>query len=117
MISGNIFLLKAICFSVMGIGGDILKGIAKEVTRDITRDFDEALIESVKEGKRNEASLAASKSAKERGLSAEEAKVEIDLSQKAVEEEMRESQLKANKFFTRIGVLLIGIMFAFIYSQ
>ena len=38
----------------MGIGGDILKGIAKEATRDITKEFDENLSEPIKERKRNE---------------------------------------------------------------
>ena len=57
----------------MGIGGDILKGIVKEATRDITKEFDEKMSESIKERKRNEAALDANKSAKERGLSAEEA--------------------------------------------
>ncbi len=52
----------------MGVGGDILKAVAKEATRDITKEFDEALIERVEQRKRNEAALAANKSAKDRGL-------------------------------------------------
>jgi len=48
----------------MGIGGDILKGIAKEATRDITKEFDDNLRKSIKERKRNEAVLSANKSAK-----------------------------------------------------
>ena len=48
-------------FLAMGVGGDILKAVAKEATRDITKEFDEALIERVEERKRNEAALAAKK--------------------------------------------------------
>ncbi len=101
----------------MGVGGDILKGIAKEATRDITKEFDEALIESMKERKRNEATLATSKSAKDRGLSVEEAEEEIDLAVSVAEEEIQKSQKKANIFFTIVSVLLIAIMWAFIFSQ
>jgi predicted solute-binding protein len=101
----------------MGVGGDILKGIAKEATRDITKEFDEALIESMKERKRNEAALAASKSAKDRGLSVEEAEEEIDSAIEVADQEMEKSQKKANIFFTVIGVLLTAIMWAYIFSQ
>mgnify|MGYP000892995138 FL=1 len=101
----------------MGVGGDILKGIAKEATRDITKEFDEALIESMKERKRNEAALAANKSAKDRGLSVEEAEEEIDLAVSVAEEEIQKSQKKANIFFTIVSVLLIAIMWAFIFSH
>ena len=101
----------------MGVGGDILKGIAKEATRDITKEFDEALIESMKERKRNEATLATSKSAKDRGLSVEEAEEEIDLAVKVADEDMKKSQKKANIFFTIVSVLLIAIMWAFIFSH
>ena len=101
----------------MGVGGDILKGIAKEATRDITKEFDEALIESMKERKRNEAALAANKSAKDRGLSVEEAEEEIDLAVKVADEDMKKSQKKANIFFTIVSVLLIAIMWAFIFNQ
>ena len=101
----------------MGVGGDILKGIAKEATRDITKEFDEALIESMKERKRNEATLATSKSAKDRGLSVEEAVDEIDLAVKVADEDMKKSQKKANIFFTIVSVLLIAIMWAFIFNQ
>ena len=101
----------------MGVGGDILKGIAKEATRDITKEFDEALIESMKERKRNEATLATSKSAKDRGLSVEEAEEEIDLAVKVADEDMKKSQKKANIFFTIVSVLLITIMWAFIFNQ
>jgi len=101
----------------MGVGGDILKGIAKEATRDITKEFDEALIESMKERKRNEATLATSKSAKDRGLSVEEAEEEIDLAVKVADEDMKKSQKKANIFFTIVSVLLIAIMWAFIFNQ
>ena len=61
----------------MGIGGDILKGIAKEATRGITKEFDDNMRESIKERKRNEAVLRANKSAKERGLSVEEGKKKL----------------------------------------
>ena len=101
----------------MRVGGDILKGIAKEATRDITKEFDEALIESMKERKRNEATLATSKSAKDRGLSVEEAEEEIDLAVKVADEDMKKSQKKANIFFTIVSVLLIAIMWAFIFNQ
>ena len=101
----------------MGVGGDILKGIAKEATRDITKEFDEALIESMKERKRNEAALAANKSAKDRGLSVEEAEEEIDSAIEVADQEMEKSQKKANIFFTIVSVLLIAIMWAFIFSQ
>ena len=101
----------------MGVGGDILKGIAKEATRDITKEFDEALIESMKERKRNEATLATSKSAKDRGLSVEEAEEELDLAVKVADEDMKKSQKKANIFFTIVSVLLIAIMWAFIFNQ
>ena len=37
----------------MGIGGDILKGIAKEATRGITKEFDDNMRESIK-GKKEE---------------------------------------------------------------
>ena len=101
----------------MGIGGDILKGIAKEATRDITKEFDEALAESVKARKRNEAALGANKSAKERGLSAEEAEEEIDLAVKVAEDEMQKRQEKANKFFTRLFITIAVIMLAYTYTH
>tara|TARA_X000000368_G_C22550606_1_gene501984 strand:+ start:123 stop:434 length:312 start_codon:yes stop_codon:yes gene_type:complete len=101
----------------MGIGGDILKGIAKEATRGITKEFDEALSESIKERKRNEAALSANKSAKERGLSVEEAEEEIDLAVKVAEDEMQKRQEKANKFFTKFFITLIVIMWAYVYTQ
>ncbi|MFL2975212.1 MAG: hypothetical protein ACJZ42_02705 [Candidatus Thalassarchaeaceae archaeon] len=101
----------------MGVGGDILKGIAKEASRKKKKEFDEALIESMKERKRNEAALAANKSAKDRGLSVEEAEEEIDLAVSVAEEEIQKSQKKANIFFTIVSVLLIAIMWAFIFSQ
>ena len=61
----------------MGLGGDILKAGAKEATRDITKECDAALIERGEESKRNEAALAANKSAKDRGLTVEEAEEEM----------------------------------------
>ena len=79
----------------MGIGGDILKGIVKEATRDITKEFDEKRSESIKERKRNEAALGANKSAKERGLSAEEAEEEIDLAVKVAEDKMKKKTGKS----------------------
>ena len=96
----------------MGIGGDILKGIVKEATRDITKEFDEKRSESIKERKRNEAAFGANKSAKERGLSAEEAEEEIDLAVKVAEDEMKKRQEKANKFFTRFFITIAVIMLA-----
>ena len=101
----------------MGIGGDILKGIAKEATRDITKEFDDNLRKSIKQRKRNEAVLSANKSAKERGLSVEEAEEEIVLAVKVAEEEMQKQQEKANKFFTKFFITLIAIMWAYIYTQ
>ena len=101
----------------MGIGGDILKGIAKEATRDITKEFHEDLSESIKERKRNVAALGANKSAKERGLSAEEAEKEIDLAVKVAEDEMQKNQEKANKFFTRFFITIAAIMLAYTYTQ
>ena len=101
----------------MGIGGDILKGIAKEATRDITKEFQDDWSESIKERKRNEAALGANKSAKERGLSAEEAEEEIDLAVKVAEDEMQKNQEKANKFFTRFFITIAAIMLAYTYTQ
>ena len=66
--------------------------------------------ESIKERKRNEAALGANKSAKERGLSAEEAEEEIDLAVKVAEDKMKKRQGKANKFFTRFFITITVIM-------
>ena len=101
----------------MGVGGDILKAVAKEATRDITKEFDEALIERVEQRKRNEAALAANKSAKDRGLTVEDAEEEIDLAIKLADEKMEKSQRNANIFLTVVGVLLIAIIWAYIFSQ
>ena len=101
----------------MGVGGDILKAVAKEATRDITKEFDEALIEQVEQRKRNEAALAANKSAKDRGLTVEDAEEEIDLAIKLADEKMEKSQRNANIFLTVVGVLLTAIIWAYIFSQ
>ena len=104
-------------FLTMGVGGDILKAVAKEATRDITKEFDEALIERVEERKRNEAALAANKSAKDRGLTVEEAEEEIDSAINLADEKMEKSQKNANIFFTVVGVLLSAIIWSYIFSQ
>ena len=101
----------------MGVGGDILKAVAKEATRDITKEFDEALIERVEERKRNEAALAANKSAKDRGLTVEEAEEEIDSAIKLADEKMEKGQKNANVFFTVVTVLLSAIIWGYIFSQ
>jgi len=104
-------------FLAMGVGGDILKAVVKEATRDITKEFDEALIERVEERKRNEAALAANKSAKDRGLTVEEAEEEIDSAIKLADEKMKKGQKNANVFFTVVTVLLSAIIWAYIFSQ
>ena len=82
-----------------------------------TMEFDDNMREAIKERKRNEAVLSANKSAKERGLSVEEAEEEIVLAVKVAEEEMQKQQEKANKFFTKFFITLIAIMWAYIYTQ
>ena len=69
-----------------------------------------AMKKSYEERKVGEATSEANKLAKESGLSADEAEVEISKSEEAAEEEIANSQKKAITFFTIVGLSFIALL-------
>ena len=78
----------------MGIAGDILGSVVRDMVGDAMNAEAKAMKKSYEERKVGEATSEANKLAKESGLSADEAEVEISKSEEAAEEEVANSQKK-----------------------
>ena len=94
----------------MGIAGDILGSVVRDMVGDAMNAEGKAMNKSYEERKVGEATSEANNLAKESGLSADEAEVEISKSEEAAEEEIANSQKKAITFFTIVGLSFIALL-------
>ena len=94
----------------MGIAGDILGSVVRDMVGDAMNAEAKGMKKSYEERRVGEATSGANKLAKESGLSADEAEVEISKSEEAAEEEVANSQKKAITFFTIVGLSFIALL-------
>lgn len=94
----------------MSIAGDILGSVVRDMVGDAMNAEAKAVKKSYEQRKVGEATTEANKLAKDRGMSADEAEVEISRSTGATKEQIANSQKKVITFLTITALSCVALL-------